>query len=215
MVRPSMSRGRPAFGCAESGASTLCSIRSIVSSIGAGPDAAVHADDVGAARDERRARTSRAACRRACCRPPPSSSAPRWAGRTTAHRRDCRPDLVQVAEGLEHEEVDAALERAPRPARGSTLRPRRRRACPRARCGSRAGRWRRPRTPDRAPPGAAIRAPATLMSCSCSARPKAASFSRLAPKVLVSSTSAPARTYSRCTPATRSGSRRFSASNTG
>ena len=36
-VRPSMSRGRPAFGCALRRASTLRSIRSIVSSIGAGP----------------------------------------------------------------------------------------------------------------------------------------------------------------------------------
>ena len=37
MLRPSMSRGRPALGCADSRARVMVDIRSIVSSIGAGP----------------------------------------------------------------------------------------------------------------------------------------------------------------------------------
>ena len=37
MLRPSMSRGFPAFGCAESRSVVAAAIRSIVSSIGAGP----------------------------------------------------------------------------------------------------------------------------------------------------------------------------------
>ena len=37
MLRPSISRGRPAFGCADSFTVATCAIRSIVSSIAAGP----------------------------------------------------------------------------------------------------------------------------------------------------------------------------------
>src|SRR6478752_4893051 len=59
----------------------------------------------------------------------------------------------------------------------------------------------------------AIRAPARLMSCSLSARPNEPSLMRLAPNVFVSMTSAPARRYSLCTSDTRSGEVRFSASN--
>src|SRR5262245_51363528 len=57
-----------------------------------------------------------------------------------------------------------------------------------------------------------MRTPAMLMSLSLSARPNDPSLIRFAPKVFVSSTSAPARTYSRCTSSTRSGCVRFIAS---
>ena len=53
--------------------------------------------------------------------------------------------------------------RAPRPARGSRPPPRRRRSCPTARFGRRAGRWPRRRTPDRARRCRASRAPSALI----------------------------------------------------
>ena len=49
MLRPSMSRGRPAFGCADSRARVIVDIRSIVSSMGAGPKSKLHAGLTAAA----------------------------------------------------------------------------------------------------------------------------------------------------------------------
>ena len=58
----------------------------------------------------------------------------------------------------------------------------------------------------------AILAPCSLIACSLSASPNVPSLIRFAPNVLVSIHGAPARTYSWCTSATRSGCAMFSAS---
>ena len=115
MLRPSMSRGWPAFGCADSlHASSTRAIRSIVSSIGAGPTLQFTPMTVAPRRSSSGANVSGGV---------PSRRVAVLLGRhlrddrqvaDAAHGVDRRADLVQVAERLEDEQVDAALERAPR-----------------------------------------------------------------------------------------------------
>ncbi len=116
------------------------------------PDAAVQADDVGAERLELRGELLR---RRAV-----GGDAVVAGGELRDHRlvrdgadaADGGAELGDVAEGLEHEQVDAGVGERLRPARGTPLPPRRGRSCPTARRARRAGRWRRRRRPGRAPP---------------------------------------------------------------
>ena len=110
MLRPSTSRGLPALGCADSGRRVTASIRSIVSSIGAGPTAQLTPITVAPAASSSGANRSGGV---------PSSVFAVLLGR---HLRDDRQvgddpdgidggaDLVQIAEGLEDEQIDAALE---------------------------------------------------------------------------------------------------------
>ena len=110
MLRPSISRGWPALGCAES--FTCATLRHPLERLEhrRGPDAAVQADDVGAARFELgHERLGRRAV---------EAVAVLFGGHLrddrqvadAAHRADRRADLVHVAEGLEHEQIDAAFE---------------------------------------------------------------------------------------------------------
>ena len=212
MLRPSTSRGLPALGCADS--LQLGDRRHPLDRVEhrRRADRAVDADDRRAAPLELgREPLGRRAVERVAVLLGRHLRDDRQI-RHAAHGVDRRADLVQIAERLEDEQIDAAVERAPAPARGSTRAPRRRRSCPTARCGCRAGRSRRRRRPARRAACRAMRAPCALIACSWSARPNDPSLIRLAPNVLVSTMSAPARTYSWCTSATRSGCVRFSAS---
>ena len=132
--------------------------------------------------------------------------------RDAADGVDRRADLVEVAERLQNEQIDAALGERRAPAPRTRRAPRRRRSFPTARCECRADRSIRPRRRDPARRARAIRAPSTLIACSLSPRPNDPSLMRLAPNVFVSMMSAPARTYSWCTSPTSSGELRLRAS---
>ena len=187
-------------------------MRSIVSSIGAGPTAQLTPMSVAPRRSSSGANRSGGVPSSVF----PSSSVVICAtiGRSddAAHGVDRRADLVQVAERLEDEQIDAAVEERLRLLAEALARLVDAGLAPRldadAERADRAGDVRA--LADRVPRDAAR--PARLMSCSLSARPKEPSLIRFAPKVLVSTTSAPARTYSSCTRMTRSGCVRFSAS---
>ena len=146
MLRPSMSRGLPAFGCADSRALVTAASRSIVSSIGAGPTLQLTpTTSAPRSSEHRRELLGRRAVEAVAI----------LLGRhlrddgqvaDAADGGDRRADLVEVAERLEDEQVDAALEQRLGLLREHTAPLRRRRSCPTARRGRRADRSRRPRT---------------------------------------------------------------------
>ena len=110
MLRPSTSRGLPAFGCAESLRLVTAAIRSIVSSIGAGPTAQLTPMTVAPRRSSSGANRSGGVPSSVL----PSSSVVICAtigrSRDAAHGVDRRADLVQIAERLEDEQIDAAVD---------------------------------------------------------------------------------------------------------
>ena len=114
MLRPSTSRGLPALGWAESGCFVTASIRSIVSSIGAGPTAQLTPMTVAPRRSSSGANRSGGVPSSVL----PSSSVVICAmiGRseTLAHRVDRGADLVQVPERFEHEQIHAAVDEGQR-----------------------------------------------------------------------------------------------------
>ena len=174
MLRPSISRGRPALGCAESLTVATCAMRSIVSSIAAGPTLQFRPTTWAPRRFELRHERSGGAPSRLL----PSSSVVTCAtigrSQTLADRADRGANLVDVAERLEHEQVDAPFEQRRAPARGRAPPPRRRRSSPTARCGCRADRSRRRRRPARAPRAARCCAPCRLIACTWSPEPERA-----------------------------------------
>ena len=211
MFRPSTSRGLPAFGCAESGNAVTVSIRSIVSSIGAGPTAQFTPTIVAPRRSQLgREQLRRRAVQRVAVLLGRHLRDDRQIGHA-ADRVDRRSDLVEVAERLEDEQVDSAFGERPcllpevfacfvdaglaprldpdaeRTDRSSDVRPI-------ARGGARQAR------------------PLAIDLGSLSDKPNAPSLMRFAPKVFVSTTSAPARHSRRARSATSSGCVRFSAS---
>ena len=109
MFRPSTSRGRPALGCATSRAGDTSAIRSIVSSIAAGPTLQLRPMTSTA----RAARTGVNCSGGAPSAVRPSSPVVIWAtigSRETARTpRTAAPSSLEVAERFQHEEVDAAL----------------------------------------------------------------------------------------------------------
>ena len=200
MLRPSTSRGLPAFGCADSCSVVTAAIRSIVSSIGAGPTAQLTPMIVAPRRLElRREPLRRRAVERVAVLLGRHLRDDRQI-RHAAHRVDRRADLVQIAERLEDEQIDAAVGERLRLLAEVRRAPRRRRSCPTARCGRRADRSRRRRRPDRRAACRAIFAPLRVdRRAACRRVPNDPSLIRLAPNVFVSMMSAPARTYSWCT----------------
>ena len=196
-----MSRGLPALGCADSHTSddvgdALDSFEHRRRS-----DAAVDADDVGAARDQRR--------RELLGRRAVEADAVLFGrhlrdDRQIAHRadgRDRRANLVQVAERFEDEEVDLAVEQRLRLLAEHRLRFVDAGLAPRldahAERSDRAGHVGRGRRLSRSRAARPAAPPARLMLGAPGRQGRTPrSFIRLAPKVLVSMTSAPAFRYS-------------------
>ena len=110
MLRPSMSRGLPALGCAESGTSHTADSRSTVSSIGAGPTLQFTPTTSA----PRAARAGPNCSGGVPSRLLPSSSVVTSATIGSAHADagglDRRSGLVPVAERLEDQQVHAALD---------------------------------------------------------------------------------------------------------
>ena len=193
-MRPSMSRGRPAFGCADSRAGVSPAMRSSVSSMCAGPMLQLMPMTSAPAACRAGANCSGGVPSRLL----PSSSvvicATIGSAQLRLHRRNRRHDLVQVAERLEHEQIDAALDQRLRLLAeqrlgfvGAGLAPRLDAQAERT---DRAGDIRRScRRPLRA-----SCAPATVDLAHLVGQAERRSLMRLAPNVLVSITSAPART---------------------
>ena len=198
MLRPSTSRGLPALGCADS-----CE-----------PGHGFHALD----RVEHRRRIRRRSSRRPTDAPRASSSGVKRSGgvpssvwpsssgrhlrddRLVGHGADRRRSRRRSRSGRGTSRARTDRRRRPTqrlpPARGSISAPRRRRSCPRLDADARAGRSRPRRRSARGPRAARSSRPCALMACSLSAMPNDPSLMRLAPNVLVSMMSAPARTYS-------------------
>ncbi len=109
MFRPSMSRGRPAFGCADSRARVIVDDPLDRLEHRRRPDAAVHADDVGVRFERRRELLGRRAVEAVAVL---LDRHLRHDGQIAdaADRGDGGADLGQVAERFQHEEVDAAGE---------------------------------------------------------------------------------------------------------
>ena len=176
-------------------------------------DRAVEADDVGAPRVERardvlgrRAEGVRPSAPIVIC----AITGMSWVD--VARGADRLLDLLEVAERSREEAVDAAFARAPSSVRGNRARLLAARRAVGLEADAERARRRRPRARVARPPRARSRAAARLNSPTCASSPCCASFSRFAPKLFVSSTSAPAFTYAACTSRTRSGARTFSSS---
>ena len=225
MLRPSISRGRPALGWADNRAEVTAASRSIDSSIGAGPTL-----QLTPTTSAPRATSTGANCSGGVpSRLLPSSSVVICAtmGRSQMRRTAAIAALISF-----RSRNVSRMKRSTPPARrasacsvkycsasstpvfpqGSTRIPRGPIApatYARSSASSESARCARPE-PCRAAALRAIRAPSWLMSATFSLRPNARSLIRLAPKVLVSMMSAPARTYSSCTLPTRSGLVRLS-----
>ena len=110
MLRPSISRGWPALGCAESFTVATRARRSIVSSIAAGPT--LQFSPTTSAPQRSSSGTNASGARAV-------AGVAVFLGRhlrddrqvaDRAHAANRGADLVDVAEGLEHEEIDAAFD---------------------------------------------------------------------------------------------------------
>ena len=207
-----MSRGLPALGCADSHTSVTSLSRSTVSSIGAGPTLQLTPTTLAP-----RATSAGANCSGgAPSRLAPSSSVVICATMGSPHT----PRTAAMAAPISLRSRKVSSTNRSTPPSSSAW------ACSRKNASASStpvlphGSMRTPsgpmapatyavaRAPPPPPPPPAP--PARLISRTWSPRPKARSFMRLAPKVLVSTTSAPARRYCWCTSTTRSGCVRLS-----
>jgi hypothetical protein len=188
-----MSRGLPAFGCADRRARVVCASRSIVSSIGAGPMLQFTPTTSAPRRSSSGANCSGGAPSRLL----PSSSMVICA--TMGSAQTLRTAAMAAPISFRSRNVSSTNRSTPPSASAST--------CSRNHASASStpvlpqGSMRMPSGPiapaTYARPAAALRArraPPLLMSRMRSDSPKARSFTRFAPKVFVSITSAPART---------------------
>ena len=196
MLRPSMSRGRPALGCADSRLVVARAIRSIVSSIGAGPTLQFRPMTSAESRSICGTNSSGGTPSRLS----PSSSVVICA--TIGRSQTARTAAIAAPSSFTSRNV-SRMKRSTPPSASAA-------ACARNSAVASStlilphGSMRIPSGPIAPATYAwvlaacrARRAPATLTSSSLSAMPNAASFTALAPNVFVSMTSAPARRYSR------------------
>ena len=193
MLRPSISRGWPAFGCADSFTVATRASRSIVSSIAAGPTLQLSPTTSAPQRSSSGTNVSGAAPSRVL----PSSSVVICA--TIGRSQTERTPRIAAPISLTSRKVSSTNRSTP-PSTSA-------RACSaKYSCASSTpvlphGSMRMPSGPMAPATHAwsraawrAMRAPWTLTACTWSARPKWLSLIRLAPNVLVSITSAPWRT---------------------
>ncbi len=198
MLRPSTALGRPALGMALIGLVVKRIIRSMVSSVTLGPTEQLRPMTSTGHSSSSRVKVSVSVPSRQIAEIVDGDLGDDGDGVAgdLARGADGFAQFVEVAEGLEDQQVDAGFDQRFDLLAESRRALRRRRWDRAARCARRAVRWRRPRRRLRRPlRGPAERRP-RLMARSFSAMPKAARRTRLAPKVLVSRISAPALTYS-------------------